>query len=430
MSVASSKSNGLNGRITVPGDKSISHRALIFGALASGTTRITGLLEAEDVLNTGAALRALGVSIEREGAGFAVEGATWQNPTRTLYAGNSGTGVRLLMGAVAGQGITASFDGDRSLRARPMGRILEPLGEMGCRSDSDEGRLPVTIHAGPLAGIRYRLPKPSAQIKSAVLLAALGAAGETIVEEPVLSRDHTERMLAAFGVALSFDELPEGGRAIRLAGGQALTACNITVPADPSSAAFPVVAALITPGSDITVKGVLINPQRDGLYRTLIEMGADITRENERETGGETLADLRVRHSALKGVTVPAERAPSMIDEYPVLAVAAAFAEGQTRMQGLEELRVKESDRLAAVAAGLRANGVAHGEGEDWLTVTGGTVPGGGTVTTHLDHRIAMSFLVMGLAAEAPVSVDSTQMIATSFPTFLDLMTGLGAAIG
>jgi len=438
MSTFAHRGASLTGRVQVPGDKSISHRSLIFGALAEGTTQVRGLLEAEDVLHTAAALRALGVSIERDvtpdGPVWTIEGAPWQAPERILYAGNSGTGVRLLMGAVAGQGVEAAFDGDASLRKRPMGRILEPLEQMGGASDSDDGRLPVKIAGGKLTAMRYRLPKPSAQIKSAVLLAALGAEGETVIEEPVLSRDHTERMLSAFGAEVSFGPL-EGaeatnGRTIHLKGGQKLKACDITVPADPSSAAFPLVAALIVPGSEVTVEGVLMNPQRTGLYQTLIEMGADLTFANERTLAGETLADITARHSALKGVDVPAERAPSMIDEYPILSVAAACATGETRMEGLEELRVKESDRLAAVAAGLAGNGVEIAEGPDWLKVTGSggeLLKGGDMVSTHMDHRIAMSFLIMGLVSADPVGVDSTGMIATSFPEFLTLMEGLGA---
>ncbi|GGD12873.1 3-phosphoshikimate 1-carboxyvinyltransferase [Aquisalinus flavus] len=440
MSTFAHRGASLNGRVQVPGDKSISHRSLIFGALAQGVTQVRGLLEAEDVLHTAAALRALGVSIERDesadGPVWTIEGAPWQAPDRILYAGNSGTGVRLLMGAVAGQGVEAVFDGDASLRKRPMGRIIEPLAQMGASSDSDDGRLPVKIAGGKLTGMRYRLPKPSAQIKSAILLAALGADGETIIEEPVLSRDHTERMLSAFGAEISFGPL-EGaeatrGRTIHLKGGQTLKACDITVPADPSSAAFPLVAALIVPGSEVTVEGVLMNPQRTGLYQTLIEMGADLTFANERTLAGETLADITARHSALKGVSVPAGRAPSMIDEYPILSIAAACATGETRMEGLEELRVKESDRLSAVAAGLAGNRVSIVEGPDWLTVTGSggePLKGGDMVSTHMDHRIAMSFLVMGLVSADPVGVDSTEMIATSFPEFLTLMKTLGADI-
>lgn len=426
------KSGPLTGTVRVPGDKSISHRALIFGALAEGVTRISGLLEGDDVLRTAAALRAMGIGIEKDGGTWVVTGGQWRSPEpagRRLYAGNAGTGARLLMGAVAGQGIAAGFDGDASLRARPMGRVLDPLAQMGVVAEAKEGKLPVDLAAGPLRGIRYRLPKPSAQVKSALLLAGLGAVGETVIEEPVLCRDHTERMLTAFGVRLDIQPLAGGGREIRLAGGQRLKASEVEVPGDPSSAAFPVVAALITPGSDIRVENVLMNPQRTGLFETLREMGGAIEIVEQSESGGEELATLRVRHSALKGIEVDPARAPSMIDEYPVLSIAAAVAEGETFMPGLEELRVKESDRLAAVEAGLKVNCVTCEAGPDWLRVRGGAAPGGGVVETHLDHRIAMSFLVLGLVADQPVEIDSGEMIATSFPTFADLMTGLGAAL-
>ena len=436
MTVSASKNAPLSGRCRPPGDKSISHRALIFGALAEGDTKVSGLLESDDVLRTAAALRALGAEIERCGDDWLIRGGRWQSPARTLYAGNAGTSVRLLMGAVAGQNISARFDGDASLRKRPMERILAPLRDMGLEASADDGKLPVHLAGSSLSGIRYRLPTPSAQIKSAVLLAGLGATGETIIEEPLLCRDHTEKMLGAFGVTLEIAPLKgtQGGREITLRGRQTLTAARVTVPADPSSAAFPVVAGLIVPGSDLTVEGVLMNPQRTGLFDTLLEMGADMTFENRRLEGGEEIADLHVRHSQLKAVTVPANRAPAMIDEYPVLAVAAAFAAGTTRMNGLSELRVKESDRLAAVEAGLRANHIPCQAGEDWLEVTGTPEGadnyGGGLVATHLDHRIAMSFLVLGMAITRPVRIDSGAMIATSFPSFFDLMTHLGAEIG
>ncbi len=427
-------STGLSGQIKVPGDKSISHRALIFGALAQGVTRVSGLLEGDDVLHTGAQLRALGVSIEKEGADYVIVGEAWAPPGRPLYAGNAGTGVRLLIGALAGQGITATFDGDASLRGRPMGRVLDPLGKMGLSYSSRDGGLPVRVDAAPLKAITYRLPKPSAQVKSALLLAGLGATGVMVVEEPIRCRDHTEKMLVAFGVKLDIKPLGNGGRTIRMAGGQTLTATDIIVPGDPSSAAFPIVAALICQGSDVTVEGVLLNPERAGLYDTLIEMGAKLSFANERTQGGERVADMRAQYSPdLKGVAVPEARAASMIDEYPILAVAAACANGETFMPGLEELRVKESDRLAAVEAMLLANGVSVSSGPDWLRVTGGKVggkiKGGGLVATHHDHRIAMSALVLGLVAEQPVSLDSGAMIATSFPNFLELMTGLGAKL-
>ncbi|MFQ5564407.1 MAG: 3-phosphoshikimate 1-carboxyvinyltransferase [Parvularculaceae bacterium] len=426
----------LSGRIRAPGDKSISHRAVLMGATASGRTRIRGLLEGEDVLRTAAAMRALGAAVERNrgpaGPVWGIEGGAWRAPDRPLYFGNSGTGVRLAMGAVAGAGVSARFEGDASLRARPMGRVLEPLRAMGLKAQSRDGRLPVAIDAGgPLRAIDYALPTPSAQVKSALLLAGLGAAGMTIVREPVLCRDHTERMLAAFGANLEIAD-KDGVRTIAVEGGQRLTAAEINVPGDPSSAAFPVVAALITPGSDVIVENVLINSLRIGLYKTLLEMGADLAFENERVENGEPVADIRARHSALEGVTVPAERAASMIDEYPALSVAAAFADGETLMQGIGELRVKESDRLTACEAGLEAAGVAVESGPDWLRVIGDGAPakGGARIETQFDHRIAMSFLVMGLAAREPVEIDDGAMIATSFPGFLPLMKQLRADLG
>ncbi|MEZ5839710.1 MAG: 3-phosphoshikimate 1-carboxyvinyltransferase [Hyphomicrobiales bacterium] len=432
------RSGALSGQVTVPGDKSISHRALIFSTMAVGESRISGLLESEDVLNTAAAMRALGAVVERTGTGeWRVSGVGTGGliePESVLDFGNSGTGARLVMGLVGGHPIAATFVGDASLSRRPMGRVLDPLKDMGVEVISRSGgRLPLTLR-GPDSAVplTYRLPVASAQVKSAVLLAGLNAPGVTTVIEPVPTRDHTERMLIGYGAELSIETAGDGGRTIRLTGRPELKPQTLAVPADPSSAAFPIVAALIVPGSDVLVTGVMLNPTRTGLIDTLLEMGADITIENERLAGGERVGDLRVRHSSLKGVTVPAGRAPSMIDEYPVLAVAAAFATGETLMLGLDELRVKESDRLAAVAYGLAANGVVAREGEAELAVTGGAgkVAGGGLVPTHLDHRIAMSFLVMGLASEKPVSVDDTAMIATSFPDFAGLMTGLGASFG
>ncbi len=425
----------LKGAARAPGDKSISHRSLIFGALAEGETSVYGLLEADDVLRTAAAMRALGAEVEREEEGGAprwrVKGARWTAPERALYFGNAGTGSRLVMGAVAGQGVAASFDGDESLRGRPMGRILDPLTKMGVDAASRDGKLPVEIKGGGrLKAIDFTLPTASAQIKSATLLAALGAEGETVVREPEPCRDHTERMLAAFGVSVDVASDGKEGRIIRLKGGQTLKATTIRVPGDPSSAAFPVAAALIVPGSDIVVEGVLVNPLRIGFYETLRDMGAELSFENQRMEAGEPVADIRARYSKLKGVAVPASRAPSMIDEYPILSVVAAFAEGETYMPGVAELRVKESDRLAAVEAGLKANGARVESGPDWMRVAGGPVAGGGHVRTHHDHRIAMSFLVMGLGAKEAVTVDDGAMIATSFPTFFRLMNGLGADIG
>ena len=431
------RSPALKGRVRVPGDKSVSHRSLIFGALTVGETRISGLLEGEDVLNTAKACAALGADVERIGEGeWRVHGVGvggLRAPEGVLDFGNAGTGSRLMMGVVAGNPITATFDGDASLRRRPMRRILDPLEQMGVAvvDAADGGRLPLTLK-GPqeLVPITYESPVASAQIKSAVLLAGLGAPGETTVIEKEASRDHTERMLTHFGAEVTVEPYGEHGRKVTLKGRPELKPAPIRVPADPSSAAFPLVAALIVPGSEVVIEGVMTNPLRTGLFITLKEMGADIAFENERVEGGESVADIRVRASALTGVNVPAERAPSMIDEYPVLAVAAAFATGETRMNGLSELRVKESDRLAAVADGLAQAGVAYRiEGDDLIVTGAGAAAGGGTVATHMDHRIAMSFLVMGLATDKPLNVDDISFIATSFPTFLPQMRALGAVI-
>jgi len=434
------KSSDLRGTVRISGDKSISHRSFMFGGLASGETRITGLLEGEDVINTGKAMQAMGAKIRKEGDTWIINGVgngALLAPEAPLDFGNAGTGCRLTMGLVGVYDFDSTFVGDASLTKRPMGRVLDPLREMGVQVKSTEGdRLPVTLH-GPQTPnpITYRVPMASAQVKSAVLLAGLNTPGITTVIEPVMTRDHTEKMLQGFGANLSVETDTQGVRTIRLEGRGKLTGQVIDVPGDPSSTAFPLVAALIVPGSDITILNVLMNPTRTGLILTLQEMGADIEVMNKRLAGGEDVADLRVRYSGLKGVIVPEERAPSMIDEYPVLAVAAAFAEGATVMNGLDELRVKESDRLSAVAHGLKLNGVDCDEGEASLVVRGR--PGGkglGNASgeqakTHLDHRIAMSFLVMGLASEHPVTVDDATMIATSFPEFMDLMTGLGAKI-
>lgn len=427
-----SASPGLRGSAAVPGDKSISHRALILGGMAEGETRIAGLLEGQDVLHTAAAVRALGAEVERLGEGdWRVRGTRWQSPADTIDCGNSGTGVRLLMGAVAGNPIEVRFTGDKSLCSRPMNRVLDPLRDMGVQADSSEGgRLPVTLHGGKLHGIRFVNTKASAQVKSAILLAGLHADGEVEVVEPAPSRDHTENMLRAFGCDVEVSETAEGRR-IRLGERRAPIACPVEVPGDPSSAAFPLVAALIVPGSEVTVTNVMLNPLRTGLFATLQSMGADLAFTNRRSIGGEEVADITARSSTLRGVDVPANRAPSMIDEYPILAIAAAFAQGATHAHGLAELRVKESDRLAAIIAGLRACGVeAHDEG-DTLVVQGAdsTPRGGGSVATHGDHRIAMSFLVLGLAAHEPVTIDEAGMIATSFPGFADLMRGLGARV-
>ncbi len=427
----------LRGQIAVPGDKSISHRALMLGAAAIGETLVTGLLEAEDVLNTAGAMAALGARVSRDEDGlWRISGAGvggFVAPPEPLDFGNSGTGARLTAGLVATTPITATLTGDASLTSRPMARIIEPLSRFGARFEAAAGgRMPIVIHgASRPVPIEYRLPVASAQVKSACLLAALNTPGRTTVIEPQATRDHTERMLQAFGAAISV-ELSGGERLIAVEGHRELSAQPITVPGDPSSAAFPLVAALITEGSQVVIANVLLNPTRTGLIETLREMGGRIGIANRRSAGGEEVGDLEISASNLTGVTVPAGRAPSMIDEYPVLAVAAAFANGRTRMQGLGELKVKESDRLAAIAAGLAANNVAITLGEDWLEVEGrpgGQGLGGGLVETHLDHRIAMAFLVMGLAAEHPVTIDDGRMIATSFPGFTSLFAGLGAEI-
>ena len=430
------RSPALAGTARVPGDKSISHRSFMFGGLAAGETRITGLLEGEDVMRTGEAMKAMGARIERRDGEWIIQGVgngCLLEPAAPLDFGNAGTGSRLTMGLVGSYDMETTFIGDASLQSRPMARVLDPLRQMGTQvvRAAPGDRMPLTIR-GPkrAAPITYRVPMASAQVKSAVLLAGLNAPGVTTVVEPVMTRDHTEKMLRGFGADLQVETDADGVRHIRLEGQGRLVGQTIAVPGDPSSAGFPLVAALIVPGSDIVIENVLMNPTRTGLLLTLQEMGADVTVLDARSAGGEDVADLRVRASELKGVTVPPERAPSMIDEYPVLAVAASFAEGETVMLGLDELRVKESDRLAAVARGLEANGVDCAEGRDTLSVRGrpgGRGLGGGTVKTHLDHRIAMSFLVMGLAAEKHVSVDDATMIATSFPEFMGLMTGLGA---
>jgi len=424
----------LRGQVRVPGDKSISHRALIFGALATGRTTISGLLEAEDVINTAKAVTALGAPASRTTEGiWTVMGrgtGGLKAPDGPLDFGNSGTGTRLMMGVIAGHPIACTMIGDASLSRRPMRRVLGPLKQMGLEIEDNRETLPLTVRgASRLVPIVYELPVPSAQVKSAILLAGLHAPGETTVIESEPTRDHTERMLRAFGATVRVEKRADGKTAVTVVGEPELTGQTISVPGDPSSAAFLAAAAILVPGSDITIDGVLVNGTRTGLYLTLQEMGGDVTFLNCREQGGEPVADIRVRASKLTGVRVPPERAPSMIDEYPVLAAIAAFATGETVMEGLAELKVKESDRLAATAAGLAANGVVARVDGDTLTVVGGAgrVAGGGTVTTHLDHRIAMAFLTMGLASAAPVTVDDTAMIATSFPEFRGLMEQLGA---
>lgn len=428
----------LNGHAEVPGDKSISHRSLILGALSVGETKISGLLEGQDVLDTAKAMRAFGAEVTDLGEGnWSVHGVGvggFAEPENIIDCGNSGTGVRLIMGVMATSPITATFTGDASLNGRPMARVIDPLSEFGCQSVGRKGgRLPMTlVGAADPVPVRYVVPVPSAQVKSAVLFAGLNAPGKTVVIEKEATRDHTERMLAGFGAEITIEETDEG-RVITLTGQPELKPQTIAVPRDPSSAAFPVCAAIIVPGSDVLVPGIGLNPTRAGLFTTLREMGADLTYENEREEGGEPVADLRARFSPdLHGIEVPVERAASMIDEYPVLSVVASFASGKTHMPGVKELRVKESDRIDAMATGLRANGVEVDEGPDWWSVHGlghGNVKGGATCVSHLDHRIAMSFMIMGMAASNPVSLDDGGPIATSFPIFEGLMGGLGADI-
>ncbi|MDB5658495.1 MAG: aroA [Cypionkella sp.] len=436
--MTASKSGPLKGTASVPGDKSISHRALIFGAMAVGETKITGLLEGQDVLDTAKAMRAFGATVIQHAPGaWSVHGVGvggFQEPADVIDCGNSGTGVRLIMGTMATTPMTVTFTGDASLRKRPMGRVTDPLSLFGAQAYGRKGgRLPMTVvgAANPVP-VRYALPVASAQVKSAVLLAGLNAPGQTVVIEREPTRDHSERMLLGFGAQLTVEKTSEGN-VITLTGQPELRPQTVAVPRDPSSAAFPVCAALIVEGSDIFVPGVSQNLTRNGLYLTLVEMGAQIEFQNPRTEGGEPVADLRVRFSdTMKGVEVPPERAPSMIDEYPILSVVAACSTGKTIMRGVKELRVKESDRIDAMARGLEACGVTIEEDEDTLIVHGmgaGGVPGGATCATHIDHRIAMSFLVLGMAAKHPVSVDDASPIVTSFPIFEGLMTGLGASL-
>lgn len=427
-------SGPLTGTIRVPGDKSISHRSIMLGALAVGETRVSGLLEGEDVLATAAAMRAMGATVTRTGEGaWSVHGVgvgALLQPQAPLDMGNSGTSTRLLMGLVASHAISATFVGDASLSGRPMGRVIDPLSQMGAAFEASEGgRLPLTVRgANPAVPIEYRLPVASAQVKSAILLAGLNTPGITTVIEPVPTRDHSERMLRGFGAELTVEVDSAGTRTIRIVGEAELKPQVIEVPGDPSSAAFFIVAALIVPGSELLIENVGLNPTRAGLIQVLRQMGADITEVNPREVGGEPVADLLVKHSALKGITVDPAIVPSMVDEFPVLFVAAALAQGTTVTAGLDELRVKESDRIAAMAAALTAIGARVAETEDGLTIegTGGDpLPGGGPITTHLDHRIAMAMAVAGLASRAGVEVDDTRPIATSFPVFEALLDGL-----
>jgi 3-phosphoshikimate 1-carboxyvinyltransferase len=435
--MTSHKSGPLRGQADVPGDKSISHRSLILGALSLGETRIQGLLEGDDVLDTGKAMQAFGAEVINHGGGsWSVHGVGvggFAEPDQVIDCGNSGTGVRLIMGAMATSPITATFTGDGSLNKRPMGRVTDPLALFGAQSHGrSEGRLPLTlIGAGQPLPVRYEVPMPSAQVKSAVLLAGLNAPGQTVVIEKEATRDHTERMLVGFGAELTVDET-DAGRVITLTGQPELCPQDITVPRDPSSAAFPVCAALIVEGSEVLVPNIGLNPTRAGLFYSLQEMGADLTFENMREEGGEPVADLRAKYSPdMQGIEVPPERAASMIDEYPILSVVASFAQGVTRMHGVKELRVKESDRIEAMATGLRVAGVTVDEGPDWWHVhgQGGVVKGGALAATHLDHRIAMSFLILGMGATDGMSIDDGGPVATSFPIFEPLMTQLGASI-
>ncbi|QFU30959.1 3-phosphoshikimate 1-carboxyvinyltransferase [Brevundimonas sp. Bb-A] len=431
--LTASRSNALAGTVRAPGDKSMSHRSMILGGMASGVTEVEGLLEGDDVLATARAVQAFGAEVERIGEGrWRIEGAGgFKTPASVIDCGNAGTGVRLLMGAAAGYPLTATFDGDASLRRRPMKRVTGPLADMGARFDwrAAEDRLPVALTGGTLTAIDYVQTVASAQIKSAILLAGLNAQGVTSVTEPEKSRDHTERMLRAFGAEVGVEEMGQGW-VVSLKGGQPLTGTFVAVPGDPSSAAFPLAAGLIVPGSAVTVEGVMLNPLRTGLFAAWRDMGADLTISNRREAGGEAVGDVTARHSALKGVVVPEDRAASMIDEYPILAATAAFAEGVTVMRGVGEMRVKESDRISLMVEGLRACGVQVEEEPEGFIVTGApSVPGGATVHTAHDHRIAMSHLVLGLAADQPVSVDEPGMIATSFPGFVEMMNGLGGRI-
>ena len=436
--MTSHKCTGLSGVVEVPGDKSISHRSLIFGAMALGKTEISGLLEGQDVLDTAKAMEAFGASVTNHGDGnWTVHGVGvggFSEPDGVIDCGNSGTGVRLIMGAMATHDMTATFTGDASLNKRPMARVTDPIALFGAEAYGRKGgRLPMTIvgakHPVP---VRYTVPMPSAQVKSAVMLAGLNAPGETVIIEKEATRDHTERMLVGFGAEVNVETTAEG-RVITLQGYPELKPQTISVPRDPSSAAFPICAALITEGSNIMVPNIGLNPTRAGLYTTLREMGADLVFENERLEGGEPVADLRAKFSPnMKGIEVPPDRAASMIDEYPILSVVASFAEGDTIMRGVKELRVKESDRIDAMAKGLRTNGMDIDEGEDWWIIHGkgmGNVPGGGLAETFLDHRIAMSFLTLGMGSEKPVHIDDGGPIVTSFPNFEPLMSALGAKL-
>ena len=434
--LGSRSASPLNGVVTVPGDKSISHRALMIGASAVGETRITGLLEAEDVLRTADALRALGARVEKSADGWSVQGVGvggFATPDDIVDLGNSGTAARLLLGLMATQDIEVQLTGDASLRSRPMDRVIVPLSQMGAAFDArDGGRMSLVLHgaAEPIP-VEYTVPVPSAQVKSAILLAALNTPGTTTVIEREATRDHTENMLRSFGAAIDVSAAADGGRRIEVTGFAELTATDVAVPGDPSSAAFPGVAALLVPGSAITVENIGMNPLRAGLFETLQDMGADIEIHNRREAG-EPVADITFRYGALTGADIPAARAPSMIDEYPIAAVAAAFATGETRLRGLAELRVKESDRFSAIVDGLGACGVTVAADGDDIVIQGcgGPIRGGAEIPVNLDHRIAMAFLVAGMASSAPVGIDDAAAIGTSFPGFVELMNGIGGNIG
>ncbi|QNN64725.1 3-phosphoshikimate 1-carboxyvinyltransferase [Sphingomonas rhizophila] len=421
--LAARNAGPLQGDISVPGDKSISHRALILGALAEGRTTVSGLLESADVLRTVAALRQFGIDVRRECADrWSIEGRAWRTPSQAIDCGNSGTTARLLMGAAAGQGVGVTLVGDSSLQSRPMRRVLDPLSSMGLDADGSSS-LPVTLRPSQLGGTAHRLATPSAQVKSAILLAGLGTSDRVEVEEPMSCRDHTEIMLAEMGC-----EVRREGSTLSLGDRRRLSGTSIDVPADPSSAAFPLIAACVVPGSKVRAAGISVNPTRTGWIETMVEMGARISITNRRTVNGEPRGDLIAEHGPLRGVTVPAERIPSMVDEVPILAIAAACAAGRTIFEGVGELRVKESNRLDRMVTGLRANGVdAHVDGDCLIVEGRDRIPGGGRIDTHGDHRIAMSFLVLGAVAEAPVEVDEVEMIETSFPDFLDLMAALGA---
>ena len=431
-----SSSRPLKGQVSIPGDKSISHRSLILGALAIGQTRITGLLEGQDVLDTARAMVSFGAQVEKvEGGEWYVEGVGvggFAEPETVVDCGNSGTGVRLIMGAMATTPINVTFTGDHSLNSRPMGRVTDPLSKFGVATfGRSKGRLPMTIvGARSPIPIQYTVPVPSAQVKSALLLAGLNVPGDTIITETEKTRDHTERMLSSFGAEIKVEDYPNR-RLITVSGYSELKGQNVRVPSDPSSAAFPICAAITVEGSDILVPNITLNETRAGLFTTLIEMGANLSFENEREESGEPVADIRACFSPdLQGIEVPPERAASMIDEYPILAVVAANASGETIMRGVRELRVKESDRIEAMAKGLRSNGVSVDEGEDWWIVKGngaGSVKGGSTCQTFLDHRIAMSFLILGLSSQKYIEIDDCSPINTSFPNFIQLMRELGA---